>query len=76
MLNNKIKTEHYALTFDIPCSTFCGSLLTVGEVRTKPQNPFRVTQIQFTDEAINPWPNAISAISAKNNLGAALLDLP
>ena len=35
MLNNEIKTEHYTSTFDIPCSTFCGSLLTVGEVRTK-----------------------------------------
>ena len=36
MLNNEIKTEYYTSTFDIPCSTFCGSLLTVGEVRTKP----------------------------------------
>jgi len=37
MLNNEVKTDYYASTFDISCSTFCGSLLTVGEVRTKPQ---------------------------------------
>jgi len=39
-LNNEVKTDYYTSTFDIPCSTFCGSLLTVGEVRTKPHNPF------------------------------------
>ena len=41
MLNHEVKTEHYTSTFDIPCSIFCGSLLRVGQIRTKPDKMLR-----------------------------------
>ena len=48
MLNHEVKTEHYTSTFDIPCSIFCGSLLRVGQIRTKPGEPHTLFPTPYT----------------------------